>query len=166
LGTILDTPLYEVRDPNNAADLCSGSWHCGYEFTFTMAGLAPGDTNEIQLQATALVSEPGIDVPEVLSFDLFAGIPPSVGPEPLSSPTHVATSGLAGTGIEVIKTRLGDGSYYVQVAPSQVAVSGEIGSGAFDANVPEPMAWALMLMGLGGLGAAMRSRRGLQPRTV
>jgi hypothetical protein len=37
-------------------------------------------------------------------------------------------------------------------------------SGAFSANlVPEPATWAIMLIGLGGIGAALRRRRGLLP---
>jgi len=43
----------------------------------------------------------------------------------------------------------------------QVDVTGASTSRFFDygAAVPEPGAWALMLVGLGGLGAALRSRR-------
>ena len=32
--------------------------------------------------------------------------------------------------------------------------------------VPEPMSWALMLVGFGGLGAMLRSNRRLQPAAV
>ena len=35
------------------------------------------------------------------------------------------------------------------------------GSGTFNIGVPEPSAWALMLAGFGGIGLAMRRRRGL-----
>jgi hypothetical protein len=33
------------------------------------------------------------------------------------------------------------------------------GNFSFTASVPEPGAWALMIVGFGGVGAAMRSRR-------
>jgi hypothetical protein len=48
------------------------------------------------------------------------------------------------------------GDYYVEVTPSEVI--GNTGGG-IAAPAPEPAAWAMMLVGFGGLGVAMRSRR-------
>jgi hypothetical protein len=44
-----------------------------------------------------------------------------------------------------------------------------VSSGTFAAGlsaVPEPATWALMLMGMGGLGAALRSRRTMNGRRL
>ena len=38
--------------------------------------------------------------------------------------------------------------------------TGYFGPNVLAGSVPEPASWALMLIGLGGLGAALRSRRG------
>jgi hypothetical protein len=42
---------------------------------------------------------------------------------------------------------------------NQTGNTGNVAALAGDASVPEPAAWALMLVGLGGLGALMRSQR-------
>jgi hypothetical protein len=42
---------------------------------------------------------------------------------------------------------------------NQTGNTGNVAALAGDASVPEPAAWALMLVGLGGLGASMRSQR-------
>jgi hypothetical protein len=47
------------------------------------------------------------------------------------------------------------GDYYIEVTADQVAGH----SNGFPTAVPEPSAWAMMLVGFGGLGIAMRSRR-------
>ena len=49
----------------------------------------------------------------------------------------------------------GDAELYTYGAPGALDVHGSITTTA----VPEPMTWALMLIGFGGLGLAMRSRR-------
>jgi hypothetical protein len=48
--------------------------------------------------------------------------------------------------------------------PGQAPLSQITFSGAFDApGIPEPAAWALLILGFGGVGAALRRRRGLLP---
>lgn len=48
-------------------------------------------------------------------------------------------------------------------APISIVLASSVDQGDFDnvrlAGVPEPATWAMMLVGLGGIGAAMRSRR-------
>lgn len=46
----------------------------------------------------------------------------------------------------------------IWAGPGQTGNTGNVGA-VLGAAVPEPAAWALMLVGLGGLGAMMRSRR-------
>ncbi|HEX4709445.1 PEPxxWA-CTERM sorting domain-containing protein [Phenylobacterium sp.] len=38
------------------------------------------------------------------------------------------------------------------------------GVGSISANVPEPASWALMIMGVGGIGASLRRRKSRQPK--
>jgi hypothetical protein len=45
----------------------------------------------------------------------------------------------------------------IWAGPGQSGHTGNVGTGA--ASTPEPAAWSLMLVGLGGLGVAMRARR-------
>jgi hypothetical protein len=55
------------------------------------------------------------------------------------------------------------------VAPGKLADFTAVSSGTFAAGlsaVPEPATWALMLMGMGGLGAALRSRRTMNGRRL
>ena len=162
-GTILNTSLYETVTAK-PGDFCSAPGNCTYYFYFTLAGFAAGATTQIQLQAVSM----GVAMP--LDYDLFSGTP---GPTPLptADPSFLAASGPSGTVGQVIFTTLGDGAYYVQVAPSQVFADGEVGSGSLsvtdavgrdggpDPTVPEPATWAMMLVGFGGVGAALRRRQ-------
>jgi hypothetical protein len=55
------------------------------------------------------------------------------------------------------------------VPPGKLADFTAVSSGTFAAGlsaVPEPATWALMLMGMGGLGAALRSRRTMNGRRL
>ena len=73
----------------------------------------------------------------------------------------MAGSALAAT----LQETLGVGNYVLQVSP--FTPNGEIISGAITVfAVPEPASWALMLVGFGGLGYALRSRRKLAKASV
>ena len=61
-----------------------------------------------------------------------------------------------------------DGGFNFNNGPSSSAVWDDFGdfgslaySATFDAGVPEPASWALMLVGVGAIGGAMRSRKRL-----
>ncbi|MDB5479253.1 MAG: hypothetical protein JWO83_306, partial [Caulobacteraceae bacterium] len=67
----------------------------------------------------------------------------------------------------VFTFNLTNGTYYIQITPAQVAVSGEEASGSLQETVvPEPTAWVLMILGFGGVGIAMRSRRRMATATA
>jgi len=156
LGSILNTPFYESLgvQPGN---VCTDPGNCHYDFTFTLTGLAPGATTQIQIQAASQIPP---SIAEPLDYDLFSGVPGAT-PLLISSPDFIAASAPSGTVGEIINAALGDGSYFVQVTAAQVVSDGEIGSGSLTqlANtVPEPMSWALMLVGFGGIGAVLRRR--------
>jgi hypothetical protein len=137
---------------------------CTYDFVFGLTGIAPGNDAQIQVQAQALsLGSQAID------FDVFSlAVNKKTGAPVL--PTAVLLEGSAswlgtsslGTNA-LFSAMLPDGFYVVQISPTylQVAVSGESTSGSLieTAQVPEPMAWTLMLLGFGGVGAALRRTR-------
>ena len=159
-GTILNTPLYETVSTKKKpilGDLCTVAGKCTYDFTFSLSGIPKGSTTQIQLQAAAQTLKGS--TPEILDYDLFKGTPGSTTFTPITSLNFIAASGPAGTVGQVISANLGNGAYYVQIMPSAVKVSGEIGSGSItETAVPEPMAWLLMLTGFGSVGVALRHR--------
>jgi hypothetical protein len=160
MGTILAQDLYEAPGMGtpSSPDECSTAASCTYDFSFSVAGLSTGDMMAVAIAAQAKSGVPA--VAQDLSFDIFSGAPGSTGPTPVSSPTFLGASDDTSPTAPVILVNLGDGSYYVQVAPSQVATSGEEISGSLQSTVvPEPVAWTLMLLGVGGIGVAIRSRR-------
>ena len=154
LGTINAEFLYE----NKAR--CGVKNGCTYDFVFHLAGLGAGDTTSVQLAAQAQMGKPSKAVAEDISFDVFSGAPGATASLPTDANFLGVSDNTAPTA-PVITLNLGNGDYFVQVAASQVAVSGEASSGSLTENivVPEPMAWTLMLVGFGGVGAAIRRRR-------
>ena len=78
-------------------------------------------------------------------------------------PTYIAGTNWGSSGTSIAATlqkNLPVGNYFLQV--DTISVKGELISGAIEVfAVPEPAAWTLMLVGVGGLGYALRSRRKL-----
>jgi hypothetical protein len=111
-----------------------------YDFTFTTDGHYRVDT---QLQASTYVGGP-----EPISFAIYAGTPTSPGL--LEGSTPLMTGPAIGENLDA-------GSYFIQTSP--IAVSNELVSGGLKilaAPVPEPSAWALMLLGIGAIGVVLR----------
>ena len=129
-----------------------------YDFVFVVSGVAPGDTTQIQIQAQAQ-NTGSLNI----SYNVFSGAPGATTLS-TSAANFVASSQSTGMGTPTnafANLSLGDGSYFLQVAGSQgqIAVNNELASGTLLENVvPEPMAWSLMLLGFGGVGAALRRR--------
>jgi hypothetical protein len=134
---------YNLANPNGSVTATHVFKNDTYNFTFTTTGrfdvLA-------QLQAS-------LTTPRPLVFSLYSGAP--------GSGTLVTTSGAPITG-PAIDAILGAGSYYLQIAGSDVAVNNELVTGGITLSaVPEPATWAMMITGFGLLGLAARRRREL-----
>ena len=117
-----------------------------YDFTFTV-GAPTGTLATIQIQAQAQKTGDN----ETIQFALYSGSP--------GSGSFLATSS-SGTNAN-IEFNPSSGSYYVEVTPAYIkeGASGEALSGTIlISSVPEPAAWALMMVGFGGLGATLRRR--------
>jgi len=112
-----------------------------YDFTFSVTGF-----NDTLAQVQASIKGPHI---EPISFDLFSGTP--TGAHTLLGASTFAN----GANYEQV---LGTGSYFLKLG--SIVVNKELVSGSIELNaVPEPTTWAMMLVGIGGLGMAMRSSR-------
>jgi hypothetical protein len=124
-----------------AVDLLSGNT---YDFTFTMADPLANTIATIQVQAQAQKS--GINEP--ITFDLYSGDPTG---------TFLLTSS-TGTNANLMFNP-SPGDYYLEITPAYIASNKEAISGTIlVSTVAEPAAWAMMLVGFGGLGVALRRR--------
>jgi len=56
-------------------------------------------------------------------------------------------------------TKNSNGDYFSADVTNTHGVTGNIGANSLKGAVPEPASWAMMLVGFGGLGAALRHRR-------
>jgi hypothetical protein len=153
LGTL---PAEFLNETKAACGVKNG---CTYDFVFSLAGLGAGDTTTLQVAAQALLG--GHAVAEDISFNVFSGAPGATA-SLSSDANYLGFSDNTAPTAPVITLSLGNGDYFLQIAPSQIAVGGEASSGSLTENivvVPEPTAWTLMLVGFGAVGAAMRRRR-------
>ena len=156
LGTLPAEFLFENKTH------CAGAKNgCTYDFVFHLAGLGAGDTTTLQLAAQAQMGNPAHAVAEDISFNVFSGAPGANASLPTDGNFLGASDNTAPTA-PVITLNLGNGDYFLQIAASQVAVSGEASSGSLTEtapSVPEPASWALMLLGVTALGANLRRKR-------
>jgi hypothetical protein len=121
-----------------------------YNFTFTLVPPIDGDT---QTQVQAQIETKLGGSPEPIQFDLYSGTPSG-------SYTFLQTSPVSTSSFLALD--LTPGNYFIQITPAYIAVNGEVDSGSVVTAVPEPAAWALMIVGLGAIGGALRAR----PRPV
>jgi hypothetical protein len=117
-----------------------------YDFTFTMVPPLSGNTTSTQAQAQARVGTG--NVPELIQYQLYEGTP--------GSGTLLATSALDYS--PVVAFNAVPDNYYMEVTSAEIAKNNEVASGSIAAAVPEPAGWAMMLVGFGALGLALRRR--------
>jgi hypothetical protein len=119
-----------------------------YDWAFSLVAPISGSVGAVQIQAQAQASA----IPENITFDLYAGTPGVAG-------AVFQGSSSTGTNAELTFTP-SVGPYYIEVTPAYIKQGGnnEGFSGTLMIAVPEPATWALMLVGFGGMGAALRRR--------
>ena len=127
-----------------------------YDFTFSL-GPPQGTGIDTLLQAQAAIKGP---VNKIVAFTLFSNLDPPTLLDPNDLPVAGTNWGTASGTSASLDVLLPVGDYFLQVAPT--TIKGEtLTGGVTVVGVPEPASWALMLVGFGGLGYALRSRRKL-----
>lgn len=117
-----------------------------YDFTFSMVQPLKGAASSTQVSAQLLAH--GTSTPELIQYSLFSGAP--------GSGSFISQSALDYS--PTITFRPEVGAYYLKV--DVVSRFGEtVGGTLTTAPVPEPGAWAMMLLGFGSLGGVLRRRR-------
>ncbi len=121
-----------------------------YDYTFTLVDPL-GSSSSTQVSAQLLAH--GGSTPELIQYSLYTGDP--------GSGTFVSQSSLDFS--PTISFTPAAGDYYVEV--NYIAANGEVAGGTLTTAVPEPASWAMMLVGFGALGVALR-RRAAKTATV
>ena len=114
-----------------------------YDFTFTLEDPL-GTVSSTQVQAQLLAHNASI--PQLMQYSLYTGTP--------GSGTFQSQSNLDFSPTLAFTPAAGD--YYLEV--NYVAANNEVVGGTLTASVPEPASWAMMLLGFGVLGGALRRR--------
>jgi hypothetical protein len=78
---------------------------------------------------------------------------------PITGTGSFSYSGGPTHSITLLPGSLGIGSYALNFGGTTTDAGGEAGTLSFFSAVPEPSTWALMLLGFGGIGFAMRRQR-------
>jgi hypothetical protein len=121
-----------------------------YDWTFDIAGNPAGGLSQLQASFVANMASTS----EPIAFSLYSGAP--------GSGTLIDSSSV-GLGPSIFDTPLAAGNYFIQLDPANIAQNGEEVSGSMQlfpvSATPEPASWALMLLGVGAIGAAMRFSR-------
>ena len=101
--------------------------------------------------ASLTTASPNVYFTSLTIYALIGGVP--TGPAVMQysgGPTHAIT---------LLPASFGAGNYRLTFGGTTSGGRGEAGTLSFFAAVPEPGTWALMLLGFGGIGMAMRRRR-------
>jgi hypothetical protein len=78
---------------------------------------------------------------------------------PITGSGSITYVGGPTSAITLLAGSLGVGSYHLTFSGNSPSGGAEAGSLTFRTAVPEPGTWALMLLGFGGIGLALRRRR-------
>jgi hypothetical protein len=78
---------------------------------------------------------------------------------PITGSGSITYAGGPTSSITLLPGSLGVGSYHLTFSGNSPSGGAESGNLTFRLAVPEPATWALMLLGFGGIGMAMRRRR-------
>jgi hypothetical protein len=103
--------------------------------------------------ASLTTADPAVFFTSLTIYALVGGVPS--GPaimQYMGGPTHSITLLPANFGA-------GPGNFRLSFGGTTTGGGGEAGTLSFFAAVPEPGTWAMMLLGFGGIGMAMRRRR-------
>ena len=101
--------------------------------------------------ASLTTASPNVYFTSLTIYALIGGVP--TGPAVMQysgGPTHAIT---------LLPASFGARNYRLTFGGTTSGGGGEAGTLSFFAAVPEPGTWALMLLGFGGIGMAMRRRR-------
>ena len=101
--------------------------------------------------ASLTTASPNVYFTTLTIYALVGGV--QMGPALMQysgGPTHAIT---------LLPASFGAGDYRLSFGGTTSGGGGEAGTLSFFAAVPEPGTWALMLLGFGGIGMAMRRRR-------
>jgi hypothetical protein len=118
-----------------------------YDWTFALSGGPYGALSQLQ----ASITVKNLPQPQPIALSLFSGAPGSGSLLDTSSYTQ---------GAAIFDVPLAAGNYYIELAHGDIAVDGELVSGSIQLSaVPEPATWAMMLFGVGLVGAGLRVSR-------
>ena len=101
--------------------------------------------------ASLTTADPAVFFTSLTIYALVAGSP--------SGPALMQYSGGPTHAITLLPATFGSGDYRLSFGGTTSGGGGESGTLSFFAAVPEPSTWAMMLLGFGGIGFAMRRRR-------
>ena len=135
-------PFDTSNDIGTIVNTTDGAGLAPYQFAFSLNG---DQTFTLQLQAVD-----GSNTAQDIGYEVFT-----------SGGSQVFTTGGQVPSSTVNQLSLKGGNYYVQVSASDIASKGEdfYGTLVIVPGAPEPATWSLMILGVGGMGAALRTRR-------